>query len=108
MVILFRREHVDKILAGTKTHTRRVWKRPRVKPGGVYQARTKMLDKGSTFALLRVLRAWRERLLDISEEDARKEGYESREAFFEVFKRINKMEEIPENFMVYAIEFRVV
>ncbi len=107
MVLLFKPHHREKILAGTKTHTRRVWKRCRVKAGNVYQARTKLFDKSSTFARLEVLRVWRERLLDISEHDAHCEGYESREAFFEAFKRIHDIDVIPEDLITYAIEFRL-
>ncbi len=105
MVMLFKPYHVPLILERRKTHTRRIWKKCRVKPGHFYQARTKLFDKSSTFAKIEVIRVWRERLLDISEEDAFKEGYNSRAEFLEAFKRINGGKEIPEDLVVYAIEF---
>jgi len=44
-MMLFRPEHVKPILNGTKTQTRRTWKRPHVRVGGVYKAKTQMLSK---------------------------------------------------------------
>lgn len=79
MVILFKPYHVPMILAGNKTQTRRKWKRPRVKVGNVYQARTALF--GKSFAHLRVKRIHHEILKDISEADARAEGYAGRHAF---------------------------
>lgn len=105
-MLLFKPEHINPILAGTKTQTRRVWKRCRVKPGTIYGARTSY--NAVPFALLRVRRVWQERLLDITDDDARAEGYVSREAFLEVFRRINRLPEIPSDLTVWAIEFEVV
>jgi len=42
--MLFKPEHKEMILNGTKTATRRVWKKPMVKVGGIYKAKTKMLS----------------------------------------------------------------
>jgi len=88
MPLLFKPEFVEPILRGSKTQTRRIWRRgPRVKPGGIYQARTKLF--GKPFALLKVTRIWKERLGDISDEDARAEGFTDRESFLAAFATIN-------------------
>lgn len=106
MVVLFKPYHVPMILEGRKTETRRVWKTCRVRLGNSYQARTKLFDKGSTFARLKVLRINKERLLDITNESAINEGYSSREAFLDAFYTINgKQDSNPE---VFAILFTVV
>jgi len=107
MVMLFKPKHVDLIQRRIKVQTRRVWKHCRVKVGNVYQARTKLFDKGSTFARLKVLAIGREMLLDVSESDAREEGYEDRAAFLQAFHEINGDESNP-NPLVWVIKFEVV
>lgn len=108
-MILFRREHVEPILAGTKTQTRRAWKKPRARVGTVHLAKTRMLSS-DYFARLAILAVYEERLGDISEEDARAEGYPSRAAYLQAFARINR-QRIGDDFyeqMVYVVRFRVV
>jgi hypothetical protein len=106
MVILFKPYHTAKILTGTKTQTRRLWGRCHVKVGGIYQARTRLFDKSSTFARLKVLAIWPERLFDISEADAREEGYDDRDEFLDAFGDIN--DDCPEpNPVVWAVKFEV-
>ena len=91
-MILFKQEHVPMIQDGMKTQTRRLWPHGcRVRVGTVHQARTRMLDKSSTFAHLRIKRAWQERLWNISLEDALAEGGYSQMAYIDLFCRINKM-----------------
>lgn len=103
MMLLFKPEHVEPILAGRKTQTRRTWDKPRVKVGGVYQARTSMF--GPPFARLRVTGLRRERLGDISSEDVRAEGYETRDDIRRVFERIYHAPWEPDK-EVWVIEFQ--
>lgn len=42
--MLFKKEHKEMILNGTKTATRRVWKKPMVKVGGIYKCKLKMFS----------------------------------------------------------------
>ena len=108
-MILFRREHVDPIIAGTKTQTRRAWEKPRARVGTVHLAKTRMLSK-EYFARLEILAVYQERLGDISEEDARAEGYPSRAEYLLAFARINR-QRVGDDFdeqMVYVVRFRVV
>lgn len=112
-MILFKDEHVEPILNGTKTQTRRLWKSKRAKIRSIHLAKTVMLSK-EFFAKLHILDVRRERLGDITQEAARAEGYSSREEYIEKFKEINKKKlrklndsEI-ENSVVTAIKFEVV
>ena len=104
-MLLFKPEHVGPILAGTKTQTRRIWKKHRAKVGSIHLAKTKMLSR-EYFAPLEILDVYQERLGDISEEDARAEGYAGAAAYLEAFRKINCLENLPD-IMVYVVKFRV-
>jgi len=86
-MILFKAQHVEPILAGRKTQTRR--KGPlRWLVGSVQQCRCGF--QVPPFTHVRILRRWQERLGDISEADARAEGYGSRDAYFLAFRMIHR------------------
>jgi len=85
-MILFKREHVPMILSGRKTQTRRTG-RCRWKVGTIRQAKTSY-RKDSTFARIRILAIRQEPLGQISEADARAEGYNSVAEYQDVFRRI--------------------
>jgi hypothetical protein len=104
MVLLFKPEHVQPVLSGLKTQTRRVWKKPRVKVGRIYKAKTKLFSK-DYFALLRVTGLRKERLGDLSPEDAQAEGGYSIEQFKRIWKEINGSWN-PEQ-EVWVVEFEV-
>ena len=105
-MILFKSEHVGPILTGTKTQTRRIWKKPRAKVGAVHLAKTKMLSR-EYFAKLRILDVYREFPSDISDDDARAEGYDDAEAYLKAFCRINRLSEVPDK-TVFVVKFEVV
>lgn len=86
--MLFKPEHVDPILTGRKTQTRRTWKKPRAKAGSIHKAKTVLFSK-EYFVLIRITDVRKERLGDISLEDVRREGYDTLEAFKEEWIRIN-------------------
>jgi hypothetical protein len=103
--MLFKPEHVDLILTGRKTQTRRIWKKPRAKAGAIHKAKTVLFSK-EYFALIRITDVRNERLGDISLEDVRREGYETLEAFKEEWVRINGVwDPEPE---VYVVSFESV
>ena len=108
-MLLFKQEHVAMILSGQKRQTRRLWPHGcRVKVGSIHQARTRMLDKSSTFAMLRIMQVWQEKLRNISMEDSLAEGYSTTIAYLEAFRRINKVStETVLNTVVWAVEFEV-
>lgn len=103
-MMLFTEHSKSLILSGRKTQTRRVWRRPRVKPGHVYQCRTALF--GPPFARIRVLTVDLVRLGDITEEDARAEGAESVEDFIEAWLNIHRVWN--PNWMVWRVKFEVV
>ena len=72
--MLFKPEHKKLILEGKKTATRRVWEKPMVKVGGIYKAKLKMLSK-DYFAKIKVTKLFKQKLWEMTSEDARKEGY---------------------------------
>ncbi len=85
-MILFKAEHVPLILDGRKTQTRRPGKK-RWNVGSIHQAKTGF-KKEDVFAELRILGVKKERLDDITEADARAEGYDSIEEHKQVFEWI--------------------
>lgn len=87
-MILFKPEHVELILTGAKTQTRRIWKKPRCKVGSVHKAKTKMLSK-EFFAELYIVGTRKEHLLDISEMDAALEGNYTIDGYLEKWDEIN-------------------
>lgn len=80
----------------TKTETRRMWKCPHEKVGGIYKAKTLMLSKEFHF-WYRNLGMRQERLGDVTDEDARREGFLNRHHFLKRFVEINrkKLKNIP-------------
>ncbi len=112
-MMLFKPEHVPMVLDGTKTETRRIWKRQRAKVGSIHLAKTKMLSK-DYFARLRILSVHQEPLLNISEEGAKAEGYSSREGYLEAFYRINNLSPhrqfytFQDEILVWVVRFEVV
>lgn len=103
MTLMFKKHHLEMVLAGTKTMTRRFHKRP-LKAGRVYQLKH---DWYHTIPVwIEILKAYPERLGDISEEDAHKEGGYTIETFKDVWRDINR-KWTPDLF-VTVYEFRVV
>ncbi|MDA1258509.1 MAG: hypothetical protein O3C10_11825 [Chloroflexi bacterium] len=102
-MILFKPEHVERVLTGGKTQTRRRWKRRRMLPGSVHQAKTRLF--GEPFALIHVLRVWQEPAGTISDADAAAEGYPVRQEFLDTFARING--DYSPDEVVWCVEFTV-
>lgn len=103
--MLFKPEHQGMILSGRKTQTRRIWKMSRVKVNGVYKAKTKMLSK-EYFAKIRVIKLFKQKLDDISDEDIHKEGYNNKGEFKNIWVKING--EWKNDLIVDVIEFKLV
>ena len=106
-MILFRQEHVKPILEGRKTETRRTGK-ARWKIGSIHQARTRMLDAKSCFALLEIGGLEGMALHDVQPYEVWHEGYETLEEFVGVWERINGRGSWNHNPQVWAVKFRVV
>lgn len=84
--MIFREEHIKKILKGEKTMTRRRHKYPR-KVGKVYRIQRSRYDW--TDIRILITRAFQQRLGDITPEDALKEGGYTIEEFRKVWEEIN-------------------
>lgn len=102
-MILFKEYHIKLILDGTKTQTRRVWKDQRMKVGSIHQIKTSFFNT-DFFAKILITGVRKERLGDITEEDARKEGGYSVEQYKKVWETINGLWQ--DDLKVYVIDFR--
>jgi len=101
--LLFKRHHIKKILRGEKTQTRRVSQR-KYKVGKVYGVRDNWF--GQPKAHILITRRFRQRLGDITEEDIRKEGYNSLEEFKEAWITINGSWDPDQIVTVYEFEIK--
>lgn len=86
-MFLFKHDHVQMIQRKKKTQTRRTGKK-RWSVGKIYQAKTSFTKGENPFAYLRVTGLREEFLGQISDEDARREGYPHVPAYRRVFKKI--------------------
>jgi hypothetical protein len=103
--MLFNKELVEKILSGKKVETRRAWKRCMVREDRVYAAKTDYRSD-SIFAYLYIKYVRRERLMDMGDDGAIREGFSSLQEFKDVWVKCygswNPDEE------VYVIGFEMV
>ena len=80
LVLLFDKRFVQSIVEGRKTVTRRVWKRCNLKVGSI-QTCMSYYTKEGRFAKCRISKIERQKLGEMTEQDAKKEGFESLQAF---------------------------
>ena len=102
MGLIFKRDHIEQILQGIKTQTRRMHKRP-LKAGRIYDIKKDWYH--STGIKIKIIKAYAQRLDDISKEEALAEGGYTVEEFKEVWRRINGRWDPDEDVVVY--EFKV-
>jgi len=99
---IFKRKHLNLILQGTKTQTRRI-SRYKLKIGKAYAIRSKMLEPAQ--ARIIITRAWKQQLRNLTPEDIHKEGFNSftefRQAWIDIYGSWN-----PDQ-IVTAYEFRL-
>ena len=109
-MILFKPESKEKILAGTKWQTRKLWSKPRAKVGSEHLIYLRPPMTGEKpFARILIQRVWQQALGEITAEEARAEGYDSVEEFLDQFRTINGRK-IPRELgdvLVYAVEFKL-
>lgn len=98
-MLLFKREHILPIIKGEKTETRRIWwdkkqnilsENSRCKSRSIHLAKTEMLSK-RYFAKILIEKCWIEKLGEITEEGAIREGYPTRKEYLNAFFIINKI-----------------
>lgn len=108
-MILFRPEHVQPILDGTKTETRRFWKRCRVKVGSVHQLRTNMPWQGKSghFADALITETFEQALDHMDDDEARAEGYQSWPEYMYALSAIHRRPVLPTE-TVWVVRFEAV
>lgn len=87
--MLFKPHHINMIKSGIKTETRRNWKRKMVKVNGIYSVQIKMFQPKNECELIKVKYIFMQKLGDITQDQALKEGYNSIEQFKSIFEKIN-------------------
>ena len=102
MGLIFKREHIQLILEGVKTQTRRRHRRP-LKEGRIYNVKKDWYH--STVIKIKIIKVYRQRLGDITPEEAQKEGRDTISEFVYVWMRINGVWNPDE--VVWVYEFRV-
>lgn len=103
MGLIFKKAHIKLILEGVKMQTRRRHKRL-LKKGKIYDIKRDWYH--NTGHKILITRIYRQRLGDITEEEARKEGGYTISEFVYVWMRINGVWDPDEEVVVY--EFKVV
>lgn len=83
---LFKRKLIPLIISGVKTQTRRIHKYGWV-IGHTYKIKDNYYCKG--LGTIKITRAFKQRLGDISEQDAQKEGFKDCVEFMEIWRQIN-------------------
>ena len=101
--MLFKSYLIDLILQGKKTQTRRRGAQ-RYKPGHVYRCQRHYYDK--TGPRIRIKRVWQQMLGDMTEEEARAEGFDTKVGFADAWYDINGVYRASEE--VWAYEFELV
>jgi hypothetical protein len=105
--MFFKDEHIIPIISGKKTQTRRRINRTGkcpYKPGHAYQCRDNY--SAGAFAHILIKSVRQERLGDITDEDAIREGYPTRIDYFAAFEKIYKRMDPDE--IVWVIDFEVI
>ena len=104
--MLFKKWHIELILAGRKTQTRRLPdKSANYHVGRVYGIRDRWFSKPEAHIL--ITRKFRQRLGDISLEDVGKEGYSSLEEFQRAWEEVHGPGSWRPNLIVTVYEFKL-
>ncbi|HEV2449679.1 MAG TPA: ASCH domain-containing protein [Thermoplasmata archaeon] len=105
--MIFTRANIGKISAGEKTETRRIWKRPHVRVGGVYRVRSsRRLPADPADPQIRVTDLRSELLGEITAEAVLREGCSSLEEFVLQWQDLHG--EWDPKQAVYIVDFEVV
>ena len=106
-MILFKKRFIDQILAGDKTSTRRVGKK-RWNVGSAHQLKISFFSE--SFATVSIDSVRQEKLGEISQDDARSEGFETPGYFVQSFAEIHKTEVTSDLAQtdVWVIEFTLI
>lgn len=105
--MMFDKLCVDKIIKREKTVTRRLInlgspKRP-ARPGSIHKLKIDRTKK--TFGDILILSCTQEQIKNIDDEEAIKEGFESRKEYIDYFMDVNKLEILNDEDWVWRVEF---
>lgn len=101
-MLLFKEEHIKLIQNGTKTETRRLWKKQRANVGSIHLMKLKMLSNVNYGKIL-IKKVRQEHLSDITEQGAMAEGGYTREEYMNLWFEINPKS--PPNPILFALRF---
>jgi|AntDeeMetageno50_2_1112565.scaffolds.fasta_scaffold00064_28 hypothetical protein len=102
--MLFTEEHIQEIISGNKTQTRRRWDKKQVNIGNSYRASQSLFTKREESpAYILVNEVYQEKLGIISEEDAKKEGGYTIQEFKDLWTDMHGQWDEDEN--IWVIEF---
>ena len=108
-MILFKEPSVQLILRGEKTQARKLWARARAKEGAEHLLyRRPPMTGEKPFAKILVTRVWKQRIGDMTPEEALAEGWPDTDAWIEQFIEGRKFNGPIEDVEVYALEFHVI
>ena len=102
---------IKQILDGEKTVTRRLIrnhekaKRPAI-PGKIHKLKMDRTKK--TFGEILILSCFPEQIKDLTEEEARKEGFSSLRNYLDYFKIINNIELLNDDEWIWRVEFELI
>ena len=86
--MLFKRHLLHKVLDGSKVQTRRCASKMRYRVGSIQPIKTTYYEKAQGH--VQIKRRFEQRLADMTEEEAKAEGYENLEAFRKEWPQITK------------------
>jgi len=99
--MMFKKDLLEMVLSGAKTQTRRLHKNV-LKVGRIYSVKRNWFN--CTGDYIRIVRVYRQKLGDVSEEEAVKEGFSSLEEFQKAWIRINGIWDPEMEVVVYEFE----
>lgn len=97
---------IKKILSGEKTVTRRLpsKKRPAI-PGKVHKLKVDRTEK--TFGFILIKDCFLSLIADIDENEAKKEGFNSRQEYIDYFMNVNNIDILSDYDFVWRVEFEL-
>lgn len=102
---MFQADHVPLIIRGIKVETRRTWDTPKARPGKRYPVQIRRYQPGALCPMIAVRDVWRQRLGDMTERDANREGGFSLSEFkWTVWPQATGLE-FDEDLVVYVVSF---
>ena len=108
-MILFKEPSVQLILRGEKTQARKLWARARAKEGAEHLLyRRPPMTGEKPFARILITRVWKQRLGDMTEEEARIEGWPDKAFWLLQFSEGRRFDSPLNDVEVYALEFHLV